>query len=80
MALDVQHTDETESIRTIHAALDRGITLIDTAVRGMSGPSSCRGYADAHGKGSAHARERERARLKLRVKVPTGLPASRSAG
>ena len=24
-------TDETESIRTIHAALDRGITLIDTA-------------------------------------------------
>jgi aryl-alcohol dehydrogenase-like predicted oxidoreductase len=24
-------TDEAESIRTIHAALDRGITLIDTA-------------------------------------------------
>ena len=48
-------TDEAESIRTIHAALDRGITLIDTApVYGFGRSEEIVGKALAEEIGRAH--------------------------
>jgi aryl-alcohol dehydrogenase-like predicted oxidoreductase len=49
-------TDEAESIRTIHAALDRGITLIDTApVYGFGRSEEIVGKALAEGNRRSHA-------------------------
>src|SRR5277367_5637238 len=49
-------TDEAESIRTIHAALDRGITLIDTApVYGFGRSEEIVGKAIAEGGRRGHA-------------------------
>ena len=66
-------TDEAESIRTIHAALDRGITLIDTApVYGFGRSEEIVGKALADGgrRDRVRARDQSRARLEGRKAVP----------
>jgi aryl-alcohol dehydrogenase-like predicted oxidoreductase len=52
--LDVGGSDEAQSIRTIHAALDQGINLIDTApVYGFDRQSRGPGIHGATGKENA---------------------------
>src|SRR5882724_11921187 len=70
------NTDETESIRTIHAALDRGITLIDTApVYGFGRSEEIVGRALAQ----CASRDRVRVATKVGLEWRNGQPYRNSS-
>jgi diketogulonate reductase-like aldo/keto reductase len=72
-------TDEAESIRTVHEAVDRGITLIDTApAYGFGRSEEIVGRALAEGGGASRSSLRPRSVLTGKTDSHSATPARRA--